>query len=253
MDLEKYLDKNKSNFTGMKRKRSISVGGILRTDNQDNRRQLLVVMVYYCLVIFTSWFLFKNSGISLGVVQLVYALVFFGVLPILLIRKGFKDSLDKYNLPVGYLKKQLILAIMVVWLSSLFIWVFMLQWGGGMAKNKIWWNIDLLWLAMKSLLLIPIGLLIQEFFFRGLVLSVLRKNFSNWLAIAVVSLLVVVFIVATTGHWIGWSAGAGIILFNMFLGWVVVKFRSIVFSFWLYWWGLVILNFWVLWQISNKI
>jgi len=253
MDLEKYLIKGSNSKLKVKHERGNFFRGLFSLDNNYNRRQLLVIVVYYCLVIFTSWFLFKNSKISLEAIQLVYALVFFGILPVFLIRKGFKDRLDEYNIPVGYLKKQIILTVAMVWLSSLLIWVFMLQWGGGIAKNKIWWNVDLLWLAIRSLVLIPIGLLIQEFFFRGVVLNILRKNFSNWLAMVVVSLLVVIFIMATTRHWISWYVGAGIVVFNILLSWVAIKLKSVVFSFWLYWWGLILLNFWVLWQISSKI
>ena len=212
---------------------------------------LLVGLVYYTSIIFVGWFLFKTGNVSVEIIQMVYALVFFLILPILLIKKGFRKDAREFNWPVKYVKRQLIFSVSTVIGISLLFWIFMLQWGGSeVSKKMIWWNRGMISLAWKNLIILPIGLLAQEFFFRGFLLKLLQKVVGGWRAVLVSSTLFGLFTIAISKHWLGWSVLGGIILFNVLLGWVVIKFRSVVFSFWLYWLGTVGLTLFALWQIK---
>ncbi len=220
----------------------------------DNRKKLIVGIVYYVSILLIGWFLFKNNPISLEIAQLLYAVVFFFVLPMILIKKGFREKVEDFNLPVKLFKKQLFFAISIVFISGLLIWFFMVQWGGSeAAKKMIWWNKSMLMLAGKNLLILPIGLLAQEFFFRGFLLNIFRKNFNNIFSVIVVALLFAIFNSVLLEVLFGWQKYLGLFVFGLLLSWIVIKLRSVIFSFFVYWWGVVLLSLWVLVELGRKL
>ncbi len=220
----------------------------------NNRKKLIVGIVYYVLILVVGWFLFKNNPISLELAQLLYALIFFLVLPMILIKKGFGEKTEDFNLPVKLFKKQLFFVAIIVFISGLLIWLFMLQWGGSeTAKKMIWWNKSILMLAGKNLLILPIGLFAQEFFFRGFLLNIFRKNFNNIFSVIVVALLFAIFNSILLEVLFGWQKYLGLFVFGLLLGWIVVKLRSVIFSFFIYWWGMVLLGLWVLVELGRRI
>ena len=220
----------------------------------NNRRKLTVGIIYYVSILLIGWFLFKNNPISLEVAQLLYAVVFFFVLPMILIKKGFGEKMEDFNLPVKLFRKQLFFAVIIVFISGLLIWLFMLQWGGSeMAKKTIWLNKNMLMLAGKNLLILPVGLLAQEFFFRGFLLNIFRKNFNNIFSVIVVALLFAIFNSILLEVLFSWQKYLGLFIFGLLLGWIVIKLRSVIFSFFIYWWGVVLLSLWILVEMGKRI
>ncbi len=214
----------------------------------------MVGIVYYVSILLIGWFLLKNSPVSLEVAQLLYAVIFFFVLPVILIKRGFGEKVENFNLPVKLFKRQLFFVISIVAVSSLLIWFFMVQWGGSeTAKKMIWWNKNMLMLAGKNLFILPIGLFAQEFFFRGFLLNIFRKNFNNIFSVIVVALLFAIFNSVLLEVLFGWQKYLGLFVFGLLLSWVVIKLRSVVFSFFVYWWGVVLLSLWILVEVGKKI
>jgi membrane protease YdiL (CAAX protease family) len=250
MDVIDYLGnkQNKKKISGRK------FTGRFVFNGDNNTRKMLVAIVYYVIIIIVGWFLIDKSSVSVEFAKFVYALVFFGLIPWQIIRKGYGERLEIYNWPVGYAKKQLIFSFLITGLTSLLIWLFMLKWGGGKRINQvIWLNAGMLKLVGKNLIILPIGLLAQEFFFRGFLLNSLRRNLSGWLSVFLVALLVALFNWAVGRVFPGWLALGGVVFWNVLLGWLVVRFRSVIFSLLFYWLGIVVVNFWFLWQLGRNI
>ena len=122
-----------------------------------------------------------------------------------------------------------------------------------MAKKMIWWNKNMLMLAGKNLLILPVGLLAQEFFFRGFLLNIFRKNFNNIFSVIVVALLFAIFNSILLEVLFSWQKYLGLFVFGLLLGWIVIKLRSVIFSFFVYWWGVVLLSLWILVEVGKKI
>lgn len=228
---------------------------------ENNKKQLIVGLGYYVLAILVVLFFYREENISSDFVQMVCAVLFLFVLPMLIIRKGFiigdktvEYSLKEYNWPTGYVKKQLEWSVVFVWGFSLLFWGFMLQWGGDdVVKKVIWKNGQIIKLILMNLTIIPIGLLAQEFFFRGFLLKIFRDSFSKGFSVSAVAVLAVGFSIILAQTIFDWQVLVGIFIVNVCLGWIVLKFKSVVFTFFLYWLILVGLNFIVLYQFSQNL
>ncbi len=225
------------------------------------RQELIIGGIYYILVILVALFFYREENISSEFVQTICAVLFLFILPRLLIEKGItadtkteKYNLEKYNWPSKYIKKQLIWSNIIVWGGSLLFWGFMLQWGGeDTAKTLIWKNGQTAKLILMNLTIIPIGLLAQEFFFRGFLLKIFKDNFNKLFSVSIVAVLAGIFSMILAQDIFKWQVLVGIFIVNIFLGLIAIKFRSVIFSFFVYWVILIVLNFQAVYQISKGI
>jgi len=228
---------------------------------QQNKQQLIIGLGYYVLAVLVVLFFYREESVSSEFVQMICAVLFLFVLPMLIIRKGFivdgktvYYNLRECNWPVGFVKKQLRWSIIFVWSFSLLFWGFMVQWGGeDIGRKLIWKNGQTVKLILMNLTIIPIGLLAQEFFFRGFLLKTLRDNFNKWFSVSMVSVLAGIFSMILAQDIFDWKVLIGIFMVNIGLGLMVLKVRSIIFSFFVYWVVLVVLNFMVLYDISQRV
>ena len=228
---------------------------------KNNKQQLIIGLGYYVLAVLVVLFFYREESVSSEFVQVICAVLFLFVLPMLIIRKGFivegktvDYNLKEYNWPVGFVKKQLGWSIIFVWSFSLLFWGFMVQWGGeDVGKKLIWKNGQTVKLILMNLTIIPIGLLAQEFFFRGFLLKIFRSSFNKWFSVGIVAVLAGVFSMILVQTIFDWQVLIGIFVANVFLGLIVLKVRSVIFSFFVYWVVLVGLNLVVLYQIGQGI
>ena len=220
----------------------------------NNKKHLIVISGYYILAVLIILFFYREEEISSEIVQMMYAVLFLGVLPILLVKRGFGDNLKNYNWPSGYVKKQIILSVSIVWIFSLSIYVFMLQWGGGeVGKKLVWQNQSTFFLMLNNLIILPVGLLAQEFFFRGFLLEVVRKNFNKIISISIIAVLVIIFSVFLAQNMFDWKVVVGIFIVNILLNLLAIRFKSVIFTFFVYWFVVVLLNFQALYQLSQSV
>jgi membrane protease YdiL (CAAX protease family) len=221
---------------------------------RKERQQLIVGVGYYILAVLVVLFFYREESVSSEFVQMICAVLFLFILPALLVRKSFKEDIRTYNWPVGYVRKQLGWSVVFVWGVSLLFWGFMLQWGGAdEAKKLIWKNGQVVKLILINLTIIPIGLLAQEFFFRGFLLKIFRDSFNKWFSVSVVAVLAGVFSMILVQTIFDWQVLMGIFVANVFLGLMVLKVRSIIFSFFVYWIVVVWVNFMALYQLGSRL
>ncbi len=223
------------------------------------KQKLIVGIGYYILAVLVALFFYREDSVSSEFVQMVYSVLFLFVVPMLIIKREFinknkfiKQGLQDYNWPVGYFKKQILLSSSFVWGCSLLFWLFMVQWGGDSVANKaIWRNEQTIKLILINLTIIPVGLLAQEFFFRGFLLKIFNDKFNKITSVIIVAILAGMFSMILAQSIFAWEVLLGIFILNVFLGNVALKFKSVIFSFFVSWAGLVVLNFIVLWQLAR--
>jgi membrane protease YdiL (CAAX protease family) len=217
-----------------------------------NKQQLIVAGGYYVLAILVVMFFYREDGVSSDFVQMICAVLFLFILPVLLIKKAFSEDIRKYGWPVDYVKKQLLLSVIIVWGISLLIWGFMIQWGGEVGR-VVWKSNGVTNLMLKNLVVLPIGLLAQEFFFRGFLLRIFKDSFGRLFTIVVVAVLAGIFSMILARDIFDWKVMAGIFVTNSALGWWVLKFKSVIFSFFGYWLVVTLLNLYVIYQFSQGV
>ena len=219
----------------------------------NRKQQLIIGGGYYMLAVLVVLFFYREKSVSSEFVQTICAVLFLLILPMLLVKKAFGESLQKYNWPTKYVKKQLVWSVVFVWGFSLLFWGFMIQWGGeDVSKKMIWKNGQAIKLALINLTIVPVGLLAQEFFFRGFLLKILKNSFNKWFSVSVVAILAGMFSMILAQKIFDWQVLLGILIANVFLGLIALKFRSAVFSFFVYWVVVVWLNFWALYQVGSR-
>ena len=228
----------------------------------NRKQQLIIGGGYYILAVLVVLFFYREKSVSSEFVQTICAVLFLLILPMLLVKKAFGESLQKYNWPTKYVKKQLVWSVVFIWGFSLLFWGFMIQWGGGSTGNLriyesrnlgIWRNSGVVKLILMNLTIVPVGLLAQEFFFRGFLLKILKNSFNKWFSVSVVAVLAGMFSMILAQKIFDWQVLLGILIANIFLGLIALKFRSAVFSFFVYWVVVVWLNFWALYQVGSRI
>ena len=215
-------------------------------------KKSLVMGIYVVLVIIIGRFLLVQSGITPEVVRLGYAIAFFGLIPRLLIKKGFKENFESYNWPeTRYFKKQMIFSIVVAVLSFVALWIGVIGiWLNGFDNVLVWKNWGMIKIFILTLTVFPMGLFLQEFFLRGFLLNGWRKSFGDWRAVLAVALVAVLFAVIQKGAW-DWFLVLGVFVLNIILSWMVIRLRSFVFSFLVYWLILIMSVFWLIWRFSG--
>lgn len=223
------------------------------SSKNNNRKVLVIGIIYYVLIILATLFFNKQNKISGELIQVIYTFLLLFLLPILIIKKGFREKIKEYNLPNEKIRKQVFLAMSIIWLGSLLIWLFMLQWGGNDMTKTVWWNWGIVRLAGENLLIFPLIIFFQEFFFRGFLLKTLNKNLNNLMSVIILAVLVVIFNMLLLQKIFNWQIILGIVLLNILLNLIVLRFKSVVYSFFIYWLSWIILNFWILWQVAQTI
>lgn len=232
---------------------------------KQNRQQLIVGGGYYILAVLTVLFFYKESSVPNEFVEMIQAVLFLGILPMLIIKKGFNiekeiikkkekknNILTRYNWPKKYVKKQLKWSVIFIWGGSLLFWIFMIQWKEEGTFKLFWKNGQVIKLILINLTIVPVGLLAQEFFFRGFLLEIFRNNFNKLFSVGVTSLMAISFGMILAQKILDWKVLLGMLIVNGLLGLLVTRVRSVIFSFFLQWLGFVALNFWVLWQLSLR-
>jgi membrane protease YdiL (CAAX protease family) len=220
----------------------------------NRKQQLIIGGGYYILAILVVLFFYREKSVPSELVQTICAVLFLLTLPMLLVKKAFGKSLQEYNWPTKYVKKQLVWSIVFIWGFSLLFWGFMIQWGGeDVSKKMIWKNGQAIKVALINLTIVPVGLLAQEFFFRGFLLKILKNSFNKLFSVSVVAVLAGMFSMILAQKIFNWQVLLGILIANVFLGLIALKFRSVVFPFFIYWIIVVWLNFWALYQVGSRL
>ncbi len=220
----------------------------------NRKQQLIIGGGYYILAVLVVLFFYREESVSSEFVQTICAVLFLFILPVLLVKKAFGESLQAYNWPAKYAKKQLLWSVVFIWGVSLLFWGFMIQWGGeDVSKKMIWKNGQAIKVALINLTIVPVGLLAQEFFFRGFLLKILKNSFNKWFSVSVVAVLAGMFSMILVQKIFDWQVLLGILIANIFLGLIALKFRSVVFSFFVYWIVVVWLNFMALYQVGSRL
>ncbi len=213
-------------------------------------KKLMVGMIYFILVVLVGLFLFADKKVQINFGYSFYAFVFFFVLPMIILRKGFNDNQDDYYWPKKYFKKQLIFSLVFVVVICLLFWLIVLQLRRikGLELVNLSAETVLYW-ALKNLFILPVGLLAQEFFFRGFLFGLFRNNL-NWVSASLlVSVLVGFLSTFLTQTFLSWWVYLGIFAVNLLLNFVVWRLRSVVFSFLIVWLLVLALNFAVIWRV----
>ncbi len=214
------------------------------------RKKMIVAVEYYLVMVVLFFYLYQTKKIGGTFLPSIYAVMFLFILPSILIKSGFGDKVAKYFWTIKKDKKQFLFGILVIYLMSLLSWYFVVQLkmkGMGFQSKEI---VILFW---QNLIILPLGFLAQEFFFRGFLLKNFVDNFNKLFSITATSFLAVVFWFVFNKAVFDWRVLLGVLILNLGLSWLVVRFRSVIYSFLIYWAGWIVLNFIILWQVGQKI
>jgi|GEM_PF-1602191 len=210
-----------------------------------------IVFIETFLIFISFWFLLKGLKTD-GIWETVaLSFLFFFVFPFLIYKQRKEEfavlkisSKEKVKKIIQVFGILVAFWAFVSWLPS---WSFLKM----NPLSRVEWFVGDWWvLVLLDLILLPVILFSQEFFFRKFLMSELKKNFSRKLVLIIQALIFVAFEILFFGVF-SWQ----FILLNFFLallwGGFYLKTRSIWYSFFARWGLILILEGFVLARIQD--
>jgi membrane protease YdiL (CAAX protease family) len=190
---------------------------------QKNKNIIITtVFILFCLGVYTFFPVTGNFQ------QIITALVFFILLPILYNKIVLRKNMSFYRLQIGDWKKGLFWAILSIIVSFIFLSV-LIKYGNFFQKYVLPVGIesDFGQFVFYELVLVAFFTAIYEFFFRGFVLFHFVPIVGRW-AVLVQFALFFLFLTATVG--LKWEF-APYLIFAPLAGWIAYKSESLLYSF----------------------
>jgi membrane protease YdiL (CAAX protease family) len=215
------------------------------------KQKLIVTFLTLTLILFSQWIVFRKIEISDGIWGWFFSAIFlFFLLPVVVIKYVFNENIKDYNFSFKLKKEQVwrILLELVLFFGIILFFVLKFNLKGHLLTS--FWVLEKIDLVLfVDFLLLPIIIISQEFFFRGFLLEIFRKNFGIFLGV-LFQAIVFLFYIAMFRENIQWQTLLLYGVFNMFLGWLVIRSRSIFVSATVSWIVSVSISIFVLYQIS---
>lgn len=214
-------------------------------------QKIIIAFLTALLILLSQWFIFKKINIGNGIWGWFFSLIFlFFLLPAFIIKYVFNEKIKDYNLTFKIPKKQFwrIMVEIILFFGIILFFVLKFHLKGYLLTS--FWVLESVDLVLfVDFLLLPIMIVSQEFFFRGFLLEVFRRSMGIFLAVLFQAILFLIYILIFREN-LQWQTILLYGLFNVFLGWVVIRSRSIFVSALISWLVSVSISVFILYQIS---
>lgn len=217
--------------------------------NSKQKQTFLLIIMEILMMYLGFWFLLKNLETNGIWETVILNVLFFLIFPLVVLKNKseiFENSKQKINIVVS-------LQILAIWamFSFLFLKAEEISFFKLNYLARVDWFLNDWWiLFFLDLVLLPIIIYSQEFFFRNFIVNKLGEVFSDKIVILIQAIIFLIFEVLFFGFF-SWM----LVLFNfilaIFLGIFYIKTKSIWYSFFTRWGLILLLDGFILYKIQN--
>ncbi|MDD3608061.1 MAG: hypothetical protein PHQ20_04740 [Candidatus Moranbacteria bacterium] len=220
----------------------------------NNKEKTLIVLLEFGLIIGAQWLVLSSIESTNGIWEwIISSAVLFGIMPILTIKYFFREKPSKYFIKAKSEKGDNLLLFLISagFFGLMTLGVIKLNWQEFVPVSRWLISGDLYLVLFIDLLLMPVVIITNEIFFRGLVMV----SLSKWLGIPVGIVSQSLIAVFSNSFFLedikDIEVEKMVILFvlNLFLGYICFKKKSVFISALVYWLFYTAIDLIVLYQI----
>jgi membrane protease YdiL (CAAX protease family) len=220
----------------------------------NNKEKILIVLLEFCLIIGAQWLILSSIENSNGIWEwIISSAVLFGIMPILTIKYFFREGLSNYFIKARNEKEGNLLLFLtsIGFFGLMTLGVVKLNWQEFIPVSRWLISGDIYLVLFIDLLLMPMVIVANEIFFRGLMMV----SFAKWLGIPAGIVLQSLAAIFSTSFFLENIKDIEVekivilFVFNLFLGYICFKKRSIFVSAFIHWLFYLAIDSIVLYQI----
>lgn len=211
--------------------------------------QLMVIALELVFVIGFRKMLFSSLDTS-GIWEwIIFSIFMLFALPALTLKVAFNEKLKPFNFRFNPESFKYVLLIGLVIVAGLAIIVLKLNWHKPFPVSV--WVLGPKSLAIFiDMMLLPLAILAQEFFFRGWMQTILKREFNDKVAVVIQALLATLYVSLFIGS-ISWPKTGFFLILNLVLGLIAQHFRSIYASALINWLIIFSLDSFAIYKLSQ--
>ncbi len=201
---------------------------------KKNNKENLIFFITIAIIFLGQWYLAKNNSSTFDLLNWLLASIFMLFLfPIFIIKRIYKKKLKNYYLKLNFLKdnqvKSIVLLEVLFVVGLLYFFVVELGWVEHF-RAYMWffgsWSVIL----FVELVILPLLIFSEEFFFRGFILKTLLDRYKILWALLIQVFIVIIY-QAILSSFLAWQLLIILFIVNIFLSWIVAQTRTIWISF----------------------
>jgi len=209
---------------------------------EEKKKELWLALINFA-VLATAMVLLLKTVESNGIwEEPLLSLALFFVFPVLFIKFFLKKKPRDYFWNIKKARSQTEWALAVALVFIFTIWLIVLKWEG---SGSFWQGGTVKLLLFINTFLLPVVVFSQEFFFRGFLLKIFRRNWSAFWAVVIQATLFTGFKLLTNVEINNLWRLIALWIISFLLGVIVLRFRSIVVSTVVYWIYLFLVDLYV--------
>ncbi len=201
---------------------------------KKNNKENLIFFIAIAIIFLGQWYLAKNNSSTFDLLNWLLASIFMlFVFPIFIIKRIYKRKVKNYYLKLNFLKdnqvKIIVLLEILLVVGLLYFFMVKLGWAEHF-RVYTWffgsWSVIL----FIELIILPLVIFSEEFFFRGFVLKTLLDRYKILWALLIQAFIVIIY-QAILSSSLAWQLLIVLFVVNIFLSWMVAQTRTIWISF----------------------